>query len=375
MNAAAKVYVWDDRRYAGFAGQISGRAVAFNPLLTGNLLNTLLLPNLQISDGLGAVTYTDSLGNYTFTTPSAANVPVGLTGRWGMIQDQNNTPLLVTLTNGAQNPVNLLFNPSGNLETDVAQVNAYIHENEVHDYIKAHGVNPLGIDSVLPIQVNKRDICNSHYDGNSINFFKSGGGCLNSAYDTLIFHEYGHFIDDSIGGITDGALSEGWGDIMAMFVSGQPAMGEGFFGTPSSFIRNGVNNYIYHAGDEVHTEGQAWMGFAWDLRTNLIAALGQAQGVALAESLVLPVFWANSHDIPSAVREVAVRDSPDSDPTHGPHFTQIIAAAGHHGLGFAIVPTPPSITISSPANNSAVSGMVNNFRNGVRQSESCKRND
>ncbi len=237
-------------------------------------------------------------------------------------------------------------------------MNGYIHEHEVHDYIKAHGVNPIGIDSVLPIQVNKRDTCNSYYDGSSINFFKSGGGCLNSAYDTLIFHEYGHFIDDSIGGITDGALSEGWGDIMAMYVSGQPSFGEGFFGTPGSEIRDGVNNYIYHAGDEVHTEGQAWMGFAWDLRTNLIAALGRVQGIALAENLVLPVFWANSHDIPSAVREVALRDSPDGDPTHGPHFTQLIAAAGHHGLSYAIVPTLPSINISSPANNSVVSGMV-----------------
>ncbi len=121
VNAAGKVYVWDDRRYAGYAGQVSGRAVAFNPLLTGTLLNTLLLPDLKISDGLGVDAYTDSLGKYAFTTPSAANVSVGLTGRWGVVQDQSNTPLLVTIANGAVIPVNLLFNPSGNAETDVAQ--------------------------------------------------------------------------------------------------------------------------------------------------------------------------------------------------------------------------------------------------------------
>jgi hypothetical protein len=327
----------------------------FNPLATGANLDTMPLPDLKIADCVGADVYTDSQGKYTFSTPSLMNVMIGLSGRWGLIQDLANSPLSVTLNPGADSPANLTFNPSGASEGSAAQVNGYVHEHVVHDYIKARGVAPDGLDTVFQVYVNENDICNSYYILHSIHFFKSGGGCLNSAYDTFIYHEYGHFIDDLIGGITDQALSEGWGDIMAMFVSGQSRMGEGFFGTPASEVRDGVNSYIYHAGDEPHMEGQAWMGFAWDLRTSLIETFGQTQGIALAESLILPVFWANSADIPGAVREVALRDSPDGDPTHAVHFALIAATAANHGIVSLI---PPSVTITSPANNAIISGVI-----------------
>ncbi len=355
INAEGEIRVWDDRQYSIVSGQVTGRGVMFDPVATGANLNTIPLPDLKIADGAGADVYTDSQGNYTFSTPSPMNVMIGLSGRWGLIQDLGNSPLSVTLSPGAASPANLTFNPSGSSENSDAQVNGYLHEHVVHDYIKTRGVDPDGLDTILPVYVNENDVCNSYYILRSIHFFKSGGGCINSAYDTFIYHEYGHFIDDLIGGITNQALSEGWGDIMAMFVSGQPKMGEAFFGTPASEVRDGVNSYIYHAGDESHTEGQAWMGFAWDLRAGLIETFGQTQGIALAENLILPVFWANSADIPSAVREVALRDSPDGDPTHAVHFALIAGAATNHGIGSLL---PSSVTITSPANNATVSGVI-----------------
>ena len=356
VNAVGRSYVWDERVFGNYAGQITGRGVAFDPLNTGSNLNTLPLADLKISDGSGVDAYTNAQGTYNFTTGALGTINIGLTGRWGEVIDLNHSPLAVGIPPGAFNPVDLLFNPTGNLETNTAQVNAYVHENIVHAYIEAHGVNPFALDTLFPINVNENSSCNSYFDGVSIHFFKSGGGCLNSAYDTLIYHEYGHFIDYSIGGIANPALSEGWGDIMAMFVSGQSLVGEGFFEAASSFIRDGDNNYIYNSQDESHTAGQAWMGFAWNLRTSLVALLGQTQGVALAENLILPVFWADSPNIPAAVREVALRDSPDGNLTDGPHFAQILTAANNHGLGYLFVPT--TISWATPANGSTVQGAV-----------------
>ena len=231
INAQGQVHIWDDRKYSTVSGQVTGRGVMFDPVATGANLNTIPLPDLKIADGVGADVYTDSQGNYTFSTPSPTNVMIGLSGRWGLVQDLGNSPLSVTLDPGADSPANLTFNPSDNSENSDAQVNGYVHEHIVHDYIKTRGVAPNGLDTILPVYVNENDFCNSYYISHSIHFFKSGGGCINSAYDTFIYHEYGHFIDDLIGGITDQALSEGWGDIMAMFVSGQSKMGEGFFGS------------------------------------------------------------------------------------------------------------------------------------------------
>src|SRR4029077_9471064 len=83
----------------------------------------------------------------------------------------------------------------------------------------------------------------------------------------------------------------------------------------------------------------------WDVRTNLIATLGPDQGDALARALLLPSFQSNAPDIPTAVREVFLRDDDDGDLSNlTPHWDALFAAATHHGLVFAINPdlTPPA---------------------------------
>ena len=209
----------------------------------------------------------------------------------------------------ARTSLNLVFNAIGNFDILTAQTNAYYHGSFIHDWITSRGVNPLGINVPLTINVNWWTNCDSFFDGSTLNFVRAGSGCINTAYDTFIYHEYAHFVDQVLGGISDGALSEGWGDIFATYATGQPLIGEGYLvGQPLSFARNAANTYQYNPNDEMHTRGQAWSGFAWDLRQSLIAQLGVTAGAELAENLVLPVLFNNSPDIPSAVRAVAVRD-------------------------------------------------------------------
>ena len=90
----------------------------------------------------------------------------------------------------------------------------------------------------------------------------AGGGCNMTCYSTVIFHEWGHGIDDAYGGIsqTDG-LSEGWGDLIATYASDQPIVGDAFR-TTGGYIRTALNTYTYPAGTEVHLAGQTWMGWA-----------------------------------------------------------------------------------------------------------------
>jgi hypothetical protein len=48
---------------------------------------------------------------------------------------------------------------------------------------------------------------------------------------------------------------------------------------------------------------------------------------------VLPVFWANSQNIPAAVHQVYLRDDNDANLANGtPHSNEITAAAKRHGL-------------------------------------------
>jgi hypothetical protein len=118
-------------------------------------------------------------------------------------------------------------------------------------------------------------------------------------------------------------------------------------------LRSCQNDYVYPpgGGDEVHNLGQAWMGFGWDVRTNLIAALGPS-GDDLARALILPSFQSNAPDIPTAVREVFLRDDDDGDLSNKtPHWDALYAAALHHGLVFAI---DPDLTAPAPVADLAV---------------------
>ncbi|HTP32630.1 MAG TPA: putative Ig domain-containing protein [Candidatus Acidoferrales bacterium] len=348
---------WSLRQEVTYSGKVSGQVVLFNPQAT--LPSTVPLENVYVSDGVSAGVYTDASGAFQLTTSSTASLPVSLSGKWGTVIDQNLKPLVLTITAGMPSPIVLLFNPTGTPDTNTAQTNAYYHEDLIHNWIISRNIHPSGIDVPLPINVNWAANCNSYFDGYSINFVQAGNGCINTAYDTLIYHEYGHFIDSTIGGITDQALSEGWGDIMATWATNQSLFGEGFYaGRPDSYVRNASNTYQYSSNDEVHIQGQAWAGFAWDLRQSLIGSLGQDAGAALAENLVLPVFYNNSPDIPSAVRAVAVRDGLAGQ-TGGPHFPEILAAASNHGLGYILDIVPPTVTITFPSDGAAnLSGTV-----------------
>ncbi|MHC4516683.1 MAG: hypothetical protein ACYS5W_23735, partial [Planctomycetota bacterium] len=148
--------------------------------------------------------------------------------------------------------------------------------------------------------------------------------------------EWGHGLDDAFGGITqtDG-LSEGWGDIMAMYRSGQPIVGVGFR-TNGSAIRTGLNTRTYPVSStSVHAKGETWMGFAWDVRTNLITALGSAAGIAVADKIVVGSIVANARNQPDAVREVFILDDNDANLNNGtPHYAQLSAAAKKRTLPF-----------------------------------------
>jgi len=129
-------------------------------------------------------------------------------------------------------------------------------------------------------------------------------------------------------------LSEGWGDVLASLASDQPLLGEGFRGS-GTIVRTADNNFQYPASgiDAIHNLGQAWAGFTWHLRENLINSLGSSNGKNMTNDLVIPVFLANSPDIPSALTQVLLRDDNDGNLFNGvPHKDEILRAANRHSL-------------------------------------------
>ncbi|MGE3973896.1 MAG: hypothetical protein AB7F59_05145 [Bdellovibrionales bacterium] len=333
-----KVYR-ENRAHAAktISGQVGGRGVQFDPVKGRNLL--LPLPYLTIKGSAGAVAETNAKGAYQINVGADRNLIATLTGRYAKVISESGGNVIASANIGSGKAINLGLNLTPRVST-TAQVNAYYHTNVVREYLKLNGVNHVGLDRSVPITVNgslfpggQRGTCNAYFYTGALYFFKEGGGCNNLAFDTVIYHEYGHLADDTFGGITDYGLSEGWGDVLAVLITGQPQIGENWEQSSSAPLRRSDNDYVYGQWDEEHDQGQAWAGFAWHLRAELIKKYSTQKGVELVEDLVLPGLVSNSTDIPSAVREVMVRDDNDGNLSNGtPNLEQIKIAAAKHGL-------------------------------------------
>jgi len=351
--------IMEARRYEG---TIKGKGFLFDPS-AGNT-DMLPLEDLAVSLAGGATTYTDGSGAFSTSGPDTGGpFPVGLVGRHVVVIDRLHPNLTVSMSTVDANPIQLLFNPTDNPGDDTAQVNAYYHTGLVHDWFVARGMNPPGFDEPITAYVNTPDLCMACAGDGLMIFGRAGNGCVNFAFDTVIYHEFAHEVDLLIGGFSDvtGALAEGWGDLIAAFVSGQPLMEEGYNGAPGSYAQTADNDYFYDPNgyNEPHHLGQAWSGFGWHLRQNLIASMGESAGIAKAEDLIIPVFWANSPNMLSAVHQVALLDDDDGDLSNGtPHWNEIQNAAARHGLAGGLDFTGPALTIASPSAGATLSGFV-----------------
>ena len=215
----------------------------------------------------GPVTGKVTFRNQWFSATSAAGKPttfdVMIDGNRSVIRTDNNEPASII-----------------NVYSALARVRAFVSQ-----YFAANEVNYFG--RRLQITTDMADTCNAYYQAATLNFFASGGNCGNMAFvNDVIYHEWGHGLDDytgpgtnSGGGMTDGAFSEGIGDIIAMFMNRDSSMGLGFFTTdPSRPIRKLDNKKVYVQGQEseVHAQGTIIGGAFWELRRRMINKYGDA---------------------------------------------------------------------------------------------------
>ncbi len=325
------------------------------------------------SPGAFAAGYSSAGGAYSLPLADghSASVTAQLAGRFARVVDLAPDSNELRASGGATTPasgVDLAFNALGSAELPTAQVSAYRHTERAHAFLESVLHRPplavpgtLAIDQPLLARVNAGGLVpNAFYNllrGDTTYFAGAGASRPNTAYDTVIYHEYGHFADHRFGGIGAGssceavfALSEGFADVLALYASAQGRVGEDFFG-PGTWIRNydlpvsalpvhGSATRQYDAADaphvsglpEVHAHGEAFAGFAWDLRA--------AVGAATAENLLFGALAVNPHDMPSAVRavfELAATPAfggtgiPATSPLYGP----ICTAAARHGFDCA----------------------------------------
>ena len=255
---------------------VSGQTNALaHPMYPYDEAEVLAMPHLRLALN-GDVYYSDENGGFVTTiNQSLNNVPVSLEGRWCTIYTDGITP------NG-----NLNFNNGYNVLTvpgNTKEASAYRSTSLIHDHMRDWLPDFTDLDFSLTTNIDVEGECNAFFDGTSINFYDTGGGCNpTSLIADVVYHEYGHGINsyyyNSLGAwFQNGAMNEGYADFWAMSMGDIAEIGKGFYTDNNDGIRRyDIDPKVYPDDivGEVHADGEiiagAWydthllMGGDWD---------------------------------------------------------------------------------------------------------------
>jgi hypothetical protein len=214
--------------------------------------------------------------------------------------DSGSTYTWVTAKSGADYTKSKIFVPGtpGTIRQSIpgteyatAQLNAAYHGVIFREWIRALDSSDNIFDIRQHLNVNIKSTCNAYYDGSSTNYYRAGGGCVNTAYSTVVYHETGHWANDKYGSGNGGdGFGEGSADTWAMYIIDSPIVGKDFCGSGCN-VRSGTNTRQYcgscAAGcyGEVHSDGEVLMGALWKVRDHLDQTNGDASGDAIADTL------------------------------------------------------------------------------------------
>lgn len=339
------VHVHEEIRHTDVTGQVNGKGTpGTNPDSATNPPVVMAMPEIRVAITGGGSAYTSRAGAYTIAHGGTSAVTVTTSvgpssgaGRWVHVDNVAGSEMSLSQSVTPPGPANFEFN-SAPSELTTAQVNAFIHTNEIHNYIKDRAPTWTYFDTSFRANVNISSTCNAYYDGGSINFYRSGGGCPNTAYTSVVAHEYGHHVCSDIYP-PQGAFGEGYGDLCGMLIYDDPIVGRDFFG-PGSHLRDADNaNMQYPCGGPIHTCGMVLSGAWWEIRKAFGNTYGSAAGLDLVRQLHID--WSqitiggsggdSAH--PTTAVEVLTIDDDNGDLSDGtPNFVEICSSFAQHGI-------------------------------------------
>lgn len=301
---------------------------------------TTVLAGLRVAIG-AAFAYTNNLGDFVISNAGTAPVTVttDMRGRWVRVVPSQGSALAGSQTVTPPGPANFSLNSSPT-EFNTSQVNALKHVEMVHNFAKAYSPSYPGIDIQLPANVNIANTCNANYNGSSINFFASQSptGCPNTAYSTVIYHEYGHFVIDMGHPTAAGDYHEGMADTNANLLTNVPGTGEDFFGPNSGWLRSAYNSVTYPCSAEAHECGQIISGAFWLTRDALVATVGETTALQLVRTWYFGSILLRPEALdPGVTIDVLTLDDNDGNLNNGtPHYAEI-----EQGFGAKNLHAPP----------------------------------
>lgn len=178
--------------------------------------------------------FANSGGVYSYTSGTAKTT---LTGKYVDINDQcgavNETSPNGNIDMGGTNGQHDCTIPGGHSAGDTASARSAFYEiNKIAEQARGYLPHTNWLQNRLSTTVNLSQTCNAFWDGFSVNFFKSGGGCRNTGEIAGVFdHEWGHGLDDNDANGSLSNPSEAYADIAAILRLQTACIGHGFWQT------------------------------------------------------------------------------------------------------------------------------------------------
>ncbi|MDB4787097.1 M36 family metallopeptidase [Flavobacteriales bacterium] len=298
------------------------------------------LANLEVSNG-GGTQYTDAGGMLNFEAPGSQDLSIQLQGLWSTVTSDGVTPQL-ELTVEGDSVVSFDNNAT------IRELSAYHNVNRIHDHMQQWLPGFTGLDFSMPTVVDVSGTCNAFYTPGSpsINFYSEGDGCnAFSMVSDVVFHEYGHGINDlyyeGLGsGFNNGAMNEGYADWWAISLTDNPVLGAGCYSdNPEFYIRRyDVNPKVYPQDlvGEVHADGEiicgAWydthllLGADWEVSMGLFTDIFDGQQATTANGNEGEAFV-------EVLLDALQADDDNADLSDGtPNGAAILEGFGMHGI-------------------------------------------
>ncbi|MBO9662666.1 GEVED domain-containing protein [Dokdonella sp.] len=188
----------------------------------------------------GGAKVTDALGIYDYSGGAATTALDGkyfkMSDNCGAISLSNSTDGNLALgTSGGTDCVTPGVGGAGNTH---ASRTGFYHLTNINRKAATYHPTLPWLASKVTANMNVNDQCNAGWDGTTVNFFKSGGGCSNTGEIAAVFlHEWGHGMDTNTGGAaSENGSGEAVGDTFAFLETKDACIGKNF--TPGVPCRN-----------------------------------------------------------------------------------------------------------------------------------------
>jgi len=324
---------------------LKGTIFPVHPFLPDSLVN---LPHLQFVVN-GNTYFTDVNGVYDLGIPNLPQTGTfPLQGRWSRVVHGNtglNTPSFTLTVDSLRDSIHYDGRGTAPATNSIRHLSAYYHTTLVHDYMKRVLPSFTALDIPLTTRVDRTDgTCNAFFNGNSINFYTTAGGCnALSLVADVVYHEYGHAITNyfysALGqNFQNGGMGEGYSDIFAITLNNDPVLGIGFSATnPNTSIRRYDTNpkiFPQNLVGQVHADGEiicgAWYRTAQNIgnEDTMMGILGESMyGLANAPNGQEGVLYTD------ILIDAIQADDDDNNLSNGtPHFAQLVNGFGFHGI-------------------------------------------